>query len=79
VSKNEIEEIEIFLEDLRFQSGDLGGTASLFERLAGLNVGPIRSFVSGTCSEQDLNEVIPEFFDEARGSSSWQEHFTSVI
>ena|SRR5271154_3905524 len=78
-SKGEVEEIEIFLEDLRLQSGEPGGIASLFERLAGLNVGPIRAFVSGSCSEQGLNEVIPEFFDQARGSLSWKEHFISVI
>ena len=78
-SKGEVEEIEVFLEDLRLQSSEQGGIASLFERLASLNVGPIRVFVSGSCSEQDLNEVVQEFFDEARGSSSWQEHFTSVI
>jgi hypothetical protein len=78
-SIEEVEEIGIFLEDLRLQNSEPGGIASLFERLAGLNVGPIRAFVSGSCSEQDLNEVIPEFFEEARGSSSWQEHFTSVI
>jgi hypothetical protein len=74
-----VEEIEIFLEDLRLQSSEPGGIASLFERLAGLSVGPIRAFVSGSCSEQDLNEVMQEFFDEARGSSSWQEHFISLI
>ena len=78
-SKGEVEEIGVFLEDLRLQSSEQGGIASLFERLASLNVGPIRVFVSGSCSEQDLNEVVQEFFDEARGSSSWQEHFTSVI
>jgi hypothetical protein len=78
-SKSEVEEIEIFLEDLRLQSSDPRGIGSLFERLAGLNIGPIRAFVSGSCSEQDLNEVIAEFFEEARGSSSWKEHFTSVI
>jgi hypothetical protein len=78
-ASGEVEEIEIFLEDLRLQRSEPNGIASLFERLAGLNVGIIRAFVSGSCPEQDLNEVIPEFFEEARGSSLWQEHFTSVI
>jgi hypothetical protein len=66
-SKSEVEEIEIFLEDLRLQSGEPGGIASLFQRLADLNVGPIRAFVSGSCSEQDLNEVIAEFFGKLAG------------
>jgi hypothetical protein len=78
-SKGEVEEIEVFLEDLRLQSNEPDEIASLFERLAGLNVGPIRALVSGSCSEEDLNEVIQEFFDEARGPSSWQEHFTSIM
>jgi len=78
-SKDEVEEVEFFLEDLRLQNNNQSEIASLFERLARLNVGPIRTFVSGSCSEQDLNEVIEEFFDDARGASSWKERFTNVI
>jgi hypothetical protein len=78
-SKEEVEEIVLLLEDLRLQSSEPDGITSLFQRLAGLNIGPVRVFVAGSCSEEDLNEVIPEFFDEARGSSSWQEHFISPI
>src|ERR1700733_10434789 len=78
VSQREVEEIEIFLEDLRLYNREQSSIATSFERLANLNVGPIRAFVSGHCSEQDLNDVIHEFFDVARGSSSWQEHFDEL-
>jgi hypothetical protein len=77
-SQWEVGEIETFLKDLRLKSSEQSPTASLFGRLANLNVGPIRASVSGSCSEQDLNEVIREFFDGVRGSSSWQEHFDNL-
>jgi hypothetical protein len=74
-SQREVGEIETFLEDLRLKSSEQSSIATSFERLANLNIGPIRAFVSGSCSEHDLNEVIQEFFDVVRGSPSWQEHF----
>ena len=77
-SQREIDEIETFLADLRLISSEQSSIATSFERLANLNIGPIRAFVSGSCSEQDLNEVIQEFFDVVRGSSSWQEHFDEL-
>lgn len=78
-SKNEIDEVETFLSDLRLQSGEQPPIAGFFERLANLNVGPIRAFISGSCSEQDLNEEIQESFDRMRVSLSWQEHFDNLI
>jgi hypothetical protein len=77
-SQWEVDEIERLFEDLRLESSEQSSVPSLFERLANLNVGPIRASVSGSCSEQDLNEVIREFFDAVRGSSSWQEHFDNL-
>jgi hypothetical protein len=77
-SRTEVGEIETLLEDLRLQTSEQSSIASLFERLANLNVGPIRALVPGSCSVQDLNEVIREFFDTVRGSSSWQEHFDEL-
>ena len=77
-SQREVDEIETFLEDLRLHNSEQRSIGTLFERLANLNIGPIRAFVSGSCSEHDLNEVIKEFFDVVRGSSSWQEHFDEL-
>jgi hypothetical protein len=77
-SQRDVDEIETFLEDLRLQGSQRSSIAALFERLANLNVGPIRAFVSGSCSVEDLNEVIREFFDAVRGPSSWQEHFDEL-
>ena len=76
--QREVDEIETFLADLRLKSSEQSSIDALFERLANLNVGPIRAFVSGSCSVQDLNEVIREFFDAVRGPSSWQEHFDEL-
>ena len=78
VSQWERDEIATFLEDLRLESSEQNSIATSLERLANLNVGPIRSFVSGSCSVQDLNEVIREFFDAVLGHSPWQEHFDNV-
>lgn len=75
----EVDEIETFLEDLRLQSSNQRSIVALFERLANLNVGPIRVSASGSCSEQDLNQVIQEFFDAVRGSSSWREYFDNFL
>jgi hypothetical protein len=77
-SQREVEEIEVFLADLRLKCSEQGSIATSFERLANLNIGSIRAFVSGSCSEQDLNEMIQEFFDVVRGSSPWQEHFDEL-
>jgi hypothetical protein len=77
-SQWEVDEIETFLGDLRLQSNEQSSIAALFERLANLNVGPIRAFVSGSCSVQDLNEVIRQFFDVVRGPLSWQEYFDEL-
>ena len=77
-SQRDVDEIETFLEDLRLKSSEQSSIAISFERLANLNIGPIRAFVSGSCSEQDLNEVIQEFFDVVRGSSSWQDYFDEL-
>jgi hypothetical protein len=78
-SKNELDEVETFLRDLRLQSSEQPPTAGFFESLANLNVGPIRAFISGSCSEQDLNEEIQESFDKLRASLWWQEHFDNLI
>lgn len=76
--EDDVTEIESFLDDLRFQNVKQPRTATLFDRLGRLNVGPIRALVSGSCFERDLDEVIREFFDETRASPSWQEHFTTL-
>ena len=78
VSQWERDEIATFLEDLRLESSEQNSIATSLERLANLNVGPVRAFVSGSCSDQDLNDVIHEFFDVVRGSLSWQEHFDEL-
>jgi hypothetical protein len=77
-SQWEVDEIETFLADLRLKSSAQSSIATSFERFANLNIGPIRAFVSGSCSEEDLNEVIEEFFDVVRGSSAWQDHFDEL-
>ena len=69
-SQWEIDEIETLLEDIRLQGSQQSSVASLFERLSNLNIGPVRAFVSGSCSVHELHEVIQGFLDPVRGSSS---------
>jgi hypothetical protein len=77
-SKHELGDIEIFLNDLRDHSKRQRDVASFFSGLDGLSVGPIRGFVSGSCLIEDLDVVIPTFFDETRGAASWKEHFNNL-
>ena len=75
-SKSELGEVEVFLRDLRNHCRKQDSVTPFFDGLDGLSVGPIRAFVSGSCSIQDLDVVIQVFFDEKTyGSSSWREHF----
>ena len=75
-SKSDLVEVEIFLRDLWNHCREQESVTSFFDGLDGLSVGPIRAFVSGSCSIQDLDVVIQVFFDEKTyGSSSWREHF----
>jgi hypothetical protein len=74
----ELGDVDVFLKDLRHHSRKQDSGASFFDGLDGLSVGPIRAFVSGSCSIQDLDAVIQAFFDETHGSSSWREHFDNL-
>ena|ERR1700733_8855488 len=74
-SKSELEDVEIFLEDLRHRCRNQDSDTPLFVGLDRLSVGPIRAFVSGSCSIQDLDAAIQTFFDDACGASFWREHF----
>jgi hypothetical protein len=76
-SKHELDDVETFLKDLRHHARSQDSIASFFRGLEGLSVGPIRSFVYGSCSIQDLDEVIQQFFDETRGVP-WEEFFYKI-
>ena len=75
ISEREIGEVEAFLEDLRHYSrtSDSSGARRFFDSLNGLSVGPLRAFVSGSCFVQELDTVLPMFFDGAIEPSSWQD------
>jgi hypothetical protein len=75
---SEANEIKFFLEDIRLQICEQQAATLFFERLQELGVGPIRSFVSGSCSASGLDEVIPLFFGGVPESSSWPEHFENL-
>jgi hypothetical protein len=74
VSERELGDVEAFLEDFRHYSrtSDSSG-ARFFDSLNGLSVGPLRAFVSGSCFVQELDTVLPMFFDGAIEPSSWQD------
>jgi len=77
-SKSELEDVEIFLKDLRHHCRSQDSDTSLFDGLDRLSVGPIRTFVSGSCSIQDLDAEIQMFLDETCASSFWREHFDTL-
>lgn len=74
----EVDEINLFLKDIHLQICEQQFAALFFERLQELSVGPIRSLVSGSCSDSDLDEVISSFFDGVPESSSWSGHFENL-
>jgi hypothetical protein len=78
-SQCELDDVEVFLEDLRHHSrtSPVSG-AGFFERLDGLSVGPVRAFVSGSCLVHELDTVLPMFFTEEFELSSWQRSFDVV-
>jgi hypothetical protein len=77
-SKDDRNDIGIFIQDLRHRINKQPLDTSFFDRLDGLNVGPVRAFVSGSCSLQDLDTVIPEFFADVRDGFSWREHLDNL-
>jgi hypothetical protein len=77
-SRDDRDDIGIFIQDFRDHIRKQPLDTSFFDRLGGLNVGPIRAFVSGSCSMQDLDTVIPEFFAGIRDAFSWREHFDNL-
>jgi hypothetical protein len=74
----EYDDINFFINDLRHQCGMLPLDTSFFQILKNLDVGPIRVFVSGSCSTQDLDEIIQMFFDKTSVASSWRERFDTL-
>jgi hypothetical protein len=74
-SKSDLDDVEIFVKDLRHHCRNQDSVSSFFDSLEGLSVGPLRALVFRSCSFKDLDEVFQVFFNEMRGSSSWIEHF----
>lgn len=53
------ETVELFLADVRVLCGLRNDDTSTFvESLAGLSIGPLRSFASGVCETSDLHDVL---------------------
>jgi hypothetical protein len=78
-AEGEFRDVEVFLEDLRHHSRTSPSSDTrFFDRLKGLGVGPLRAFVSGSCLAQELDTVLPMFFDGQVGLSGWQRFFDIV-
>jgi hypothetical protein len=78
-SQCELDDVEVFLEDVRHHSRTSPASgAGFFDRLDGVNVGPVRAFVSGSCLVHELDTVLPMFFGEEFALSSWQRSFDIV-
>lgn len=78
-SEGELSDVEVFLEDLRHHSRiPPSSDTRFFDRLNGLSIGPFRAFVSGSCLVQELDTILPMFFDGQVGPSGWQRSFDLV-
>ena len=77
-SREDRNDIGIFIEDFRDHIRKQPFDTSFFDRLGGLSVGPIRAFVAGSCSVKDLDIVIPEFFTDIGDAYSWRERFNDL-
>jgi hypothetical protein len=77
-SRDDRDDIDVFIQDLRYRVRKRAPDASFFDVLGGLDIGPLRAFVSGSCPVQDLDAVIPKFFAEMQGMSSWRDHFENL-
>jgi hypothetical protein len=70
-SESEIQFVREFLEDVHhYTQMDSLSAKSFFERIADLNVGPIRTFVTGRCAVEDLEANIGPFFSAKLSGSS---------
>jgi hypothetical protein len=77
--EGELDDIKDFLEDLRQQSrASPSSDTSFFDRLDTFGVGPLRALVSGSCTVQQLDTVIPMFFVGMPELSVWQRSFNVV-
>ncbi len=78
-TESELGDVEGFLEDLNRHSGDSRLYDSrFFDCLADLSVGPIRQRVSGSCLVQDLDSIIPPFFEGRVEPFKWQRSFEVI-
>jgi hypothetical protein len=78
-SEGELSDVEVFLEDLRHHSRTSPSSDTrFFDRLNGLGVGPLRAFVSGSCLVQELDTLLPMFFNGQVGLTGWQRSFDLV-
>lgn len=77
-SKDELDDVDVFLKDLRHhvRKQDYGKT--FFDALDNLNVGPVRALASGSCAAQDLDAIVQTYLDKTYGASSWREFFDEV-
>jgi hypothetical protein len=71
--------IQTLLGDLQsFSQTNKRSSRAFFERLSTLNVGPIRTFVTGACALEDLDSALPSFFNGNISASSWVESFITL-
>jgi hypothetical protein len=76
----ELNDIQFFLEDLRsYRNSGLSLSKDFFDYLNAINVGPIRSYVAGSCLLEELDSIIRPFFDGHLIAGTWRESFEELI
>jgi hypothetical protein len=77
--REELSDVEVLLDDLRFHCREEHfSDAGFFDRLQKLSVGPIRAFASGSCLSNELDRIVPMFFDGLIPTQNWRESFESI-
>ncbi|GGA80089.1 hypothetical protein GCM10011507_34190 [Edaphobacter acidisoli] len=76
---SEISVIRDFLSDVaHYSQAEEILSKGFFQHLGALSTGPIRTFVSGNCSLEDLDSLSNTFFGLATCGNPWQAFFDSV-
>jgi hypothetical protein len=75
----EASSVRSFMTDLQYYSqSDPASSMGFFKSLGNLSTGPIRTFVSGACTSEDLDGVVSTFFLRSVSTASWMESFHKV-
>lgn len=78
VSETELREVKAFLDNLRYHCRIPNSSgSSYFDQLKVLTYGRIRTYVDGSCHFDNLDTLLPMFFD-GEIATAWQSSFNNI-